>query len=142
MFANVPRIITSWLPRREPYELKSRGSTPCSIRYRPAGVDGGIEPAGEMWSVVTESPSMASTRAPTTSAGGSGSGCRPSKYGGSRTYVESSSQANRAPVGAAIARQRSSPSQTRAYSVSYISASMEEAIRSRTSSAVGQMSRR
>ena len=23
MFANVPRIITSWLPRREPYELKS-----------------------------------------------------------------------------------------------------------------------
>ena len=24
MLANVPRIITSWLPRREPYELKSR----------------------------------------------------------------------------------------------------------------------
>ena len=32
MFANVPRIITSWLPRRDPYELKSRRSTPCSVR--------------------------------------------------------------------------------------------------------------
>ena len=31
-FANVPRTITSWLPRREPYELKSRRSTPCSTR--------------------------------------------------------------------------------------------------------------
>ena len=31
-FANVPRTITSWLPRREPYELKSLRSTPCSTR--------------------------------------------------------------------------------------------------------------
>ena len=30
--ANVPRSITSWFPRREPYELKSRCSTPCSVR--------------------------------------------------------------------------------------------------------------
>ena len=35
--ANVPRTITSWLPRRAPYELKSSGSTPCSIRYFAAG---------------------------------------------------------------------------------------------------------
>ena len=34
-FANVPRTITSWLPRREPYELKSRRSTPCSIEVLP-----------------------------------------------------------------------------------------------------------
>ena len=32
-------------------------STPCSTRYVPAGESGWIEPAGEMWSVVTESPS-------------------------------------------------------------------------------------
>ena len=30
--ANVPRTITSWLPRREPYELKSLGSTPLAMR--------------------------------------------------------------------------------------------------------------
>ncbi len=74
MFANVPRIITSWLPRRDPYELKSLRSTPCSVRYRPAGESGLIEPAGEMWSVVTESPSLASTRAPAMSATGVGDG--------------------------------------------------------------------
>ena len=32
MFPKVPRIITSWLPRRDPKLLKSRGSTPCSTR--------------------------------------------------------------------------------------------------------------
>ena len=37
--------------------------TPLAIKYCPAG----IAPAGEMWSVVTESPTMTSTRAPTTS---------------------------------------------------------------------------
>ena len=30
MLPNVPRTITSWLPRRAPNVLKSRGSTPCS----------------------------------------------------------------------------------------------------------------
>src|SRR5699024_10142288 len=61
MFANVPRTITSWLPRREPYELKSRGDTPCSINHLPAGVSLPIAPAGEMWSVVTESPNLPRT---------------------------------------------------------------------------------
>src|SRR5699024_6396901 len=64
MLANVPRTITSWLPRREPYELKSRGDTPCSINHLPAGVSLPIAPAGEMWSVVTESPNLPSTRRP------------------------------------------------------------------------------
>ncbi len=72
MFAKVPRIITSWLPRRDPYELKSRGSTPCSIRYSPAGESFLIAPAGEMWSVVTLSPSTASTFAPLISSKPSG----------------------------------------------------------------------
>src|SRR3954470_12779967 len=48
----------------------------------PAGLPRLIEPAGEMWSVVTESPSMASTRAPWTSVLGCGSAGMPSKYGG------------------------------------------------------------
>ena len=65
-------------------------STPCSARYVAAGVSGLMLPAGLMWSVVTESPSLASTRAPAMSVTGDGSGAMPSKYGGLRTYVESS----------------------------------------------------
>ena len=45
-------------------------STPCSARYAPAGLSALIEPAGLMWSVVTESPSLASTRAPEMSVTG------------------------------------------------------------------------
>ena len=62
--ANVPRVITLSLPRLEPKELKSLGSTPRARRYFPAGPSGGMEPAGEMWSVVTESPRIASGRRP------------------------------------------------------------------------------
>ena len=58
---------------------------PCSVRYRPAGESVLIAPAGEMWSVVTESPSLASTRAPAMSVTGAGSRAMPSKYGGLRT---------------------------------------------------------
>ncbi len=44
-----------------------------------------MEPAGEMWSVVTESPSLASTRAGPISVTGAGCCPMPSKYGGLRT---------------------------------------------------------
>jgi hypothetical protein len=44
-----------------------------------------IEPAGLMWSVVTESPSSASTLAPVMSVTGWGSAGMPSKYGALRT---------------------------------------------------------
>ena len=37
MLANVPRIITSWWPRRAPYELNSSGPTPCAWSHWPAG---------------------------------------------------------------------------------------------------------
>ncbi len=59
----------------------------------PAGDQAAIEPAGEMWSVVTESPSQASTRAPAISVTGSGSSRIPVKNGGLATYVEPGSQA-------------------------------------------------
>jgi aconitate hydratase len=44
--------------------------TPCSWSHRPAGDLAAIEPAGEMWSVVTESPRRARTRAPSMSPTG------------------------------------------------------------------------
>ena len=67
MLAKVPRIITSWLPRRVPYWLKSATPTPWSVRYLPAGEAALIEPAGEMWSVVILSPKRPRTRAPSMS---------------------------------------------------------------------------
>src|SRR6516164_3742124 len=88
--ANVPRIITSWWPRREPYELKSALVTPCSFSQLPAGDDSLIDPAGEMWSVVIESPNSAIARAPWIAAGGGGgviSKCP--KNGGWAMYVDS-----------------------------------------------------
>ena len=48
---------------------------PLSIKYLPAGEAFAMLPAGEMWSVVTESPNTAIARAPRTSA--SGAGCAP-----------------------------------------------------------------
>src|SRR6218665_3358358 len=68
-----------------------------------------------MWSVVTESPSFASTRAPRMSVTAAGVIVMPSKYGGLRTYVELSSHSKIAPVGAGRFRHRSSPSNTLAY---------------------------
>src|SRR4030042_2024026 len=77
MFPTVPRVITRSFPRRLPKELKSRTGTPCSIRKRPAGPSAGIAPAGEMASVVTESPNRASTRARVTACSGGKSRGRP-----------------------------------------------------------------
>ena len=92
MLPNVPRIITSWWPRRDPYELKSRGATLRSWSHSPAGDQAAIEPAGEMWSVVTESPRTTRTRAASMSCTGAGSTPRPSKNGGLAMYVERGSQ--------------------------------------------------
>ena len=63
--------------------MKSAGSTPLACRYLPAGESVLIEPAGEMWSVVIESPNSAMMRAPLTEVG-AGAGCcvKPSKNGG------------------------------------------------------------
>src|SRR5665213_1883604 len=103
--AKVPRVITSWSPRRAPYVLKSRISTPCSRRYTAAGDCGEIVPAGEMWSVVMESPSSARTRAFSIAAGAVATSSACAKNEGSRTYVEPGSHSNIAPVGAATAQR-------------------------------------
>ena len=92
MLPKVPRIITSWCPRRAPYELNSSGGTFRSWSHSPAGDHEAIEPAGLMWSVVTESPRTARTRAPSMSAIAAGVADRPSKNGGRAMYVECGSQ--------------------------------------------------
>src|SRR5918998_4252598 len=113
VFAKVPRTSTSWLPRRDPYELKSDSATPWPTRYRPAGESFLMLPAGEMWSVVTLSPRTAITLAPRISGTRLGlSRGIPSKYGGRRTYVELAAHSNRSPPGTSSDVHRSSPSYT------------------------------
>jgi hypothetical protein len=98
-----------------------------------------IDPAGEMWSVVSESPTFTRTRAPSmfppTTASSS-----PSKNGGSCTYVDAGSQSYIGPTGDGSAAQCSSPSQIRPYSVSNCPRSVDVRIVSATSSGLGQMS--
>ena len=92
--ANVPRTMTSWLALRDPYELNSAGATPLDLRYLPASVPSAKDPAGDMWSVVMESPSFARHLALTMFLL-SGSSSMSSKNGGLRMYVEPSSHLNR-----------------------------------------------
>src|SRR6185437_4032078 len=103
MLAKVPRTITSSLPRREPYELKSFGSTPRAIRYLPAGESFLIAPAGEMWSVVMESPAKPMQYAPLMSACFGRSIVMPSTYGGFLMYVDFASHAYWSPSGTSTA---------------------------------------
>jgi hypothetical protein len=130
------------LPRREPYELNSDTGTPCSISHFPAGEVGAMLPAGEMWSVVIESPYMPRTRAPVIGRTPGGSIVIPVKYGGFCTYVDFASQAKRSPVGTSSERHCSFPSKTFAYCFSNMLPFTERAISSCTACGVGQMSRR
>jgi len=54
----------SSLPLLLPYELKSSYLIPLSIKYLAAGEFFEILPAGEMWSVVIESPKFNKQYAP------------------------------------------------------------------------------
>ncbi|MCY1385186.1 hypothetical protein D9M69_735350 [compost metagenome] len=57
--------------------------TPCALSHSPAGELSLMEPAGEMWSVVTESPNTASARAFFTAGMAAGRISKSSKNGGS-----------------------------------------------------------
>ena len=92
--------------------MKSFFSTPRSRSHFPAGLTSAMSPAGEMWSVVTESPSITRQRAPEMSRTGAGSAVRPPKKGGSWMYVLCSSQAYRSPPATGIAFHRGFPSNT------------------------------
>src|SRR5688572_31520489 len=97
MLANVQRAITSSLPRRDPYELKSFTATPFESRYLPAGLSFLMDPAGEMWSVVMLSPIRARTRASRMSFTSAGVRGMSSTYGGCLMYVEFASHLKRSP---------------------------------------------
>ncbi|CAI8335591.1 MAG: Uncharacterised protein [Cellulomonadaceae bacterium TMED98] len=101
-----------------------------------------MDPAGEMWSVVTESPSNDRTRAPSILDTGAGVAAIPSKYGGFCTYVDSASHSKVSPVGVGRDFQRSSPSNTAEYSLSNMPVSIDESMVCWTSAALGQISRR
>src|SRR3974390_2835307 len=132
--------MTSWLPRREPYELKSAGCTPCAIRYCPAGLLALIDPAGEIWSVVTLLPRKHNTRAPEISPPAAVVLGIFSKYGGGFTYVDFSSPVKVSPPGNFSPCHRASPLRTSLYADVNTSSVMYCFSTSSTSFAVGQMS--
>lgn len=59
IFAKVPRAIIRSLPLLAPYELKSFFYIPFDVKYLPAGEFIDMLPAGDIWSVVIESPNIA-----------------------------------------------------------------------------------
>ena len=111
-------------------------------RYCPAGESGRIAPAGEMWSVVTLSPTITKQRAPAKSSTGRGSRDMFSKYGGRRTYVEPGSHAKRSPSGIGSSRHAGSPVNTSEYVRVNISPRTAREIVSWISWAFGQRSRK
>ena len=111
MLPNVPRIITSWWPRRAPYELKSSGATPCS--WSQAGRGPGGDRAGR--ADVVGRDRVAEHRQDAGAldvASGARVAPRPSKNGGLATYVERVPGVAVARSGIGSARHRSSPSNT------------------------------
>jgi hypothetical protein len=99
-----------------------------------------MAPAGEMWSVVTLSPTRTRQRAPITSCTLPGSRDTPAKYGGCLMYVESGCHSYWLPVGMSRLFQRSSPSNTEPYVRVNISVRSDSSTTDATSSAAGQMS--
>src|ERR1035437_5508431 len=99
-----------------------------------------MEPAGEMWSVVTESPSRARTRAPAMGATASRSAPKPTKNGGKATYVDEPSQRYRSPTGISSAFHSGPPSKTEAYAARNSSPLTADPTVARTSSVDGQTS--
>ncbi len=87
-FANVPRIITSWLPRREPYRVEVAGLDALFDQVPPGG-GVGSDRAGRGDVVGGDAVAQERDRARARDLldGFSGSTAIPSKYGGRLTYV-------------------------------------------------------
>src|SRR5262245_15133098 len=85
------------------------------MSHFPAGLDAGMLPAGEVWSVVIESPSIASARAPVIGLMPGGSIVIPWKYGGVFTYGEVCSHVYVSPLRNSSGRHWSSPLNQSAY---------------------------
>src|SRR5688500_3726845 len=97
-------------------------------------------PAGLMWSVVTESPTLTSTRAAPIDLIAPGTFGMSTKNGGSWMYVLASSQVYRSPVPPRTCCHSGGPDDAWLYSVTNISGVIEAAIVSEISFCDGQMS--
>ena len=104
------------------------------------GVSAAMDPAGEIWSVVTESPSKHSTRASVIAPNPGASSVIPSKNGGFCTYVDFSSHGNRSLCEAGTAFHCSFSVYTAPYFSTNCSVVTHEATASCTSWFVGPFS--
>src|SRR5438094_419693 len=98
-----------------------------------------MSPAGEMWSVVTDSPTCTSTRAPVIAARAGGASVNPSKYGGFWMYVLLSFHRYRSLLETGTAFHVGFPLKTFAYSFLNCSGVTHCAFTACTSACVGQM---
>src|SRR2546421_11995459 len=99
-----------------------------------------MAPAGEMWSVVTESPTHTRTRAPEIGCNSAGDAVMPSRNGGSWMYVDDGSHWYSSPTAVSSDRHRESPSKIFANRFVKNSGLIASAVRRATSSADGQIS--
>src|SRR5690606_29898883 len=99
-----------------------------------------IEPAGELWSVDTESPKYNRTRASSISVRGDGSIGISLKKGTSRISLDPSPQINSPPMGASSFFHSSSPSKMTSYTSLKSSFRIASLIVRLISSCVGQIS--
>src|SRR5438270_7680106 len=93
-----------------------------------------------MWSVVTESPTHTSARAPATGCSGAGSGATSFKNGGSWMYVDDGSHWYSSPTAVSSDFHRESPSKILANRFVKNSGLIASAVRRATSAADGQIS--
>src|SRR5947207_817889 len=99
-----------------------------------------MSPAGEMWSVVTESPTKTRQRAPLIGRAGGGSSLMPSKKGGFWMYVDLGFHLYRPLLETGTRFQVSLPVKTLAYCTRNCSGVTHFALSVWTSAWVGQMS--
>src|ERR1041384_8249858 len=116
--------------------------TPRALRNSPAGLASAISPAGEIWSVVTESPTYIRHLAPLIGLIAAGFSAIPSKNGGFWMYVLLASHLNSSLLLTGTLFHVGLPVNTLAYWLRNCSGVTHVALRACTSACVGQMSLR